>query len=62
MAILLAISEVCARHKRTIDNVSLADAMIVGIAQVGALIPGVSKPPMRSISTCRRLCSSAQTR
>jgi len=43
MAILLAVAEVYARHKRTIGNVSLADAMIVGIAQVGALIPGVSR-------------------
>jgi undecaprenyl-diphosphatase len=43
MAILLAMAEVYARHKRTIDNVSFVDAMIVGIAQVGALIPGVSR-------------------
>jgi undecaprenyl-diphosphatase len=43
MAILLAFTEVYARHKRTIGDVSLADAMIVGIAQVGALIPGVSR-------------------
>ena len=43
MAILLAVAEVYARHKRTIGNVSLADAVIVGIAQVGALIPGVSR-------------------
>ena len=43
MAILLGIAEVFARHKRTIDNVSFADTMIVGIAQVGALIPGVSR-------------------
>lgn len=43
MAILLALAEVYARHKRTIGNVSLTDAMIVGIAQVGALIPGVSR-------------------
>jgi undecaprenyl-diphosphatase len=43
MALLLALAEVYARHKRTIANVSLTDAMIVGIAQVGALIPGVSR-------------------
>lgn len=43
MAILLAIAEVHARHKRTVDNVSIVDAMVVGIAQVGALIPGVSR-------------------
>jgi undecaprenyl-diphosphatase len=43
MAVLLAIAEVRARHTRTIDDVSLTDAMLVGLAQVGALIPGVSR-------------------
>src|SRR5580704_1726709 len=43
MALLLAITEVCARHKRPIENVTFVDAMIVGLAQVGALIPGVSR-------------------
>ena len=43
MAVLLAIAEVAARHTRTYDDVTLTDAMIVGFAQVGALIPGVSR-------------------
>lgn len=43
MAILLGIAEVRARHRRTIDDASFVDAMLVGIAQVGALIPGVSR-------------------
>lgn len=43
LAIFLALAEVYARHKRTTANVTLTDAMIVGIAQVGALIPGVSR-------------------
>jgi undecaprenyl-diphosphatase len=43
MAVLLAIAEMRARHVRTIDDVNLLDAMIVGCAQVGALIPGVSR-------------------
>ena len=43
MGALLAIAEIVARHVRTIDNVTLRDALIVGIAQVGALIPGVSR-------------------
>ena len=43
MAILLALAEIFARHKRTLDSVSLVDAMIVGIAQMGSLIPGVSR-------------------
>lgn len=43
MAVLLAITEVCARHQRSIDKVTLLDTLAVGIAQVGALIPGVSR-------------------
>jgi undecaprenyl-diphosphatase len=43
MALLLGVAEVRARHRRTIDNASFIDAMLVGIAQVGALIPGVSR-------------------
>jgi undecaprenyl-diphosphatase len=43
MAALLAIAEICARHRRTIENASLLDAILVGVAQVGALIPGVSR-------------------
>jgi undecaprenyl-diphosphatase len=43
MAVLLALAEIYARHKRTIANVTLVDAVLVGIAQVGALIPGVSR-------------------
>ena len=43
MAILLGIAEYVARHKRTLDHVTLKDTMIVGLAQVGALIPGISR-------------------
>lgn len=43
MGALLAVAERLARHVRTIDNVTLRDALIVGVAQVGALIPGVSR-------------------
>ncbi|MGA2566733.1 MAG: undecaprenyl-diphosphatase UppP [Pseudolabrys sp.] len=43
MAVLLGIAEVRARHRRKIDEASFLDAMLVGIAQVGALIPGVSR-------------------
>ena len=43
MALLLGIAEVRARHRRTIDDASFVDAMLVGVAQVGALIPGVSR-------------------
>ncbi len=43
LALLLGIAEVRARHRRMIDDASFFDAMLVGIAQVGALIPGVSR-------------------
>ncbi len=43
MALLLALAEIFARHRRTIAEASLRDALLVGIAQVGALIPGVSR-------------------
>ncbi len=43
MSLLLAVAERGCAHRRTLDNVSLKDAMIVGLAQVGALIPGVSR-------------------
>jgi len=43
MALLLALAELSARHLRTITSVTLLDSLLVGIAQVGALIPGVSR-------------------
>jgi len=43
MALLLGAAEICARHRRTIGEVRPTDAMLVGLAQVGALIPGVSR-------------------
>jgi undecaprenyl-diphosphatase len=43
MAVLLAIAEIWARHRRTIDKATIVDALVVGLAQTGALIPGVSR-------------------
>jgi undecaprenyl-diphosphatase len=43
MAALLALAELYSTHKRTLDHVGLKDALIVGFAQIGALIPGVSR-------------------
>jgi len=43
MAILLGLAEVIARHKRAFAGVRLIDAIVVGLAQAGALIPGVSR-------------------
>jgi len=43
MSGLFVVSEVYARHKRTLNHTTLNDAMIIGLAQMGALIPGVSR-------------------
>jgi undecaprenyl-diphosphatase len=43
MAVLLALAEVIARHRRTMDQSTWKDALVVGLAQAGALIPGVSR-------------------
>jgi undecaprenyl-diphosphatase len=43
MALLLAVAEIFSRHQRTLDQARFTDAMLVGLAQVGALIPGVSR-------------------
>ncbi|AYN92485.1 undecaprenyl-diphosphate phosphatase [Pseudomonas luteola] len=43
MAALLAIAELTCKHKRDMSEMRLRDALIVGIAQIGALIPGVSR-------------------
>ena len=43
MSLLLALAEILCRHKRSMADMRLRDAVIVGLAQVGALIPGVSR-------------------
>jgi undecaprenyl-diphosphatase len=43
MAVLLAISELTCKHVRRMEQMRLSDALWVGLAQVGALIPGVSR-------------------
>jgi undecaprenyl-diphosphatase len=43
LAVILAIAEFYCDHSRRFDQLTLKDAMIVGIAQCGALIPGVSR-------------------
>ncbi len=43
MAVLMAVAELTARHRRTVGEMRLRDALIVGVAQIGALIPGVSR-------------------
>ncbi len=43
MGVLLAIAELYCRHRRSLAEITPLDALVVGIAQVGALIPGVSR-------------------
>src|SRR3984893_13754257 len=43
MALLLGLAELVARHQRSFERVGLLDCLVVGLAQVGALIPGVSR-------------------
>lgn len=43
MAILLALAEVLARHRRVVEQATWWDAIVVGFCQAGALIPGVSR-------------------
>lgn len=43
MAVLMGLTEILARHGRSVEKASLVDALLVGLAQVGALIPGVSR-------------------
>jgi undecaprenyl-diphosphatase len=43
MSILLALAELYSRHKRTLSHATLRDTMIIGLAQVGALVPGISR-------------------
>lgn len=43
MSGLLMLAEIYSRPKRTLEHTTLKDAMIIGLAQMGALIPGVSR-------------------
>lgn len=43
MALLMGLAELLARHRRGTDKLTLVDAVLIGLAQVGALIPGVSR-------------------
>jgi undecaprenyl-diphosphatase len=43
MSALLGIAEKFARHRRGFDQLTLRDGILVGVAQIFALIPGVSR-------------------
>jgi len=40
---LLAVTEIIARHRRTLKQASIVDILVVGVAQAFALVPGVSR-------------------
>jgi undecaprenyl-diphosphatase len=43
LALLLAWAERAARHERGMDSLTTRDALVIGVAQAAALIPGVSR-------------------
>ena len=43
MGALLAAAELFATHRRTLDQARGGDSILIGLAQIGALIPGVSR-------------------
>lgn len=43
MALVMGAAEYFARHRRKTADLTLLDALYIGIAQVGALVPGVSR-------------------
>ncbi len=43
MSGLLALTEIIAKHRRTMEQASVVDVLLVGVAQAFALIPGVSR-------------------
>ena len=43
VALIMGLAEWTASHKRKADSLTLWDSIIIGLAQVGALIPGVSR-------------------
>jgi undecaprenyl-diphosphatase len=43
LALLLLLAERVARHLRGMDSLTVGDAVVIGLAQAGALVPGVSR-------------------
>lgn len=43
MALLMGWAELSASHKRGAEKLTLLDALLIGLAQVGALVPGFSR-------------------
>lgn len=43
LGILLALAELLARHAKPMSSATGKDALLIGLAQIGALVPGVSR-------------------
>ncbi len=43
LAVILAIAELVAKHKRELKNITILDSIVIGISQAFALIPGSSR-------------------
>lgn len=43
MAVLMGLAELVGRRRRAFEDVRLRDAVVIGICQIGALVPGVSR-------------------
>lgn len=43
VALIMGFSELVASHRRNAEGLTLTDSILIGLAQVGALIPGVSR-------------------
>lgn len=43
VALIMGAAELAATHRRNAESLTLFDALAIGIAQIGALIPGVSR-------------------
>ena len=58
VAVILALAEYFAKHKKEMEEVTIKDAIIVGIAQCFALIPGSSRSGTTLIAAekCSRIC------
>jgi len=52
LAILLALAEVTAKHRRKIEEMNFTDTQVIGFAQAVALIPGSSRSGVTITAVC----------
>ena len=59
LGLVLLAAERCARHLRTVEDVGAKDALLIGLGQALALVPGSRAPARRSPPAC---CSASRAR